>query len=50
MRFSELVKVVIKKFDGTVNFGLWQDQVKNILIQSSLHNERKGNVNHSRKS
>lgn len=30
-------------FDGRINFGLWQVQVKNTLIQSGLHKVLKGN-------
>lgn len=28
----------VEKFDGRINFGLWQVQVKDVLIQSGLHN------------
>jgi hypothetical protein len=31
------LKFGIEKFDGKMNFGLWQIQVKDILIQSGLH-------------
>ena len=27
----------MEKFDGKINFGLWQVQVKDVLIQSGLH-------------
>ncbi|KAL5996401.1 hypothetical protein ACLOJK_026479 [Asimina triloba] len=27
----------VEKFDERINFGLWQVQVKNVLIQSDLH-------------
>ncbi|KAG7968253.1 hypothetical protein I3843_08G145100 [Carya illinoinensis] len=27
----------VEKFDGRINFGLWQIQVKDVLIQSGLH-------------
>lgn len=30
-------KFEIEKFDGRINFGLWQVQVKDVLIQSGLH-------------
>ena len=32
----------IEKFDGRINFGLWQVQVKDVLIQSGLHKALKG--------
>ncbi|KAE8709065.1 hypothetical protein F3Y22_tig00110332pilonHSYRG00834 [Hibiscus syriacus] len=32
----------IEKFDGRINFGLWQVQVKDILIQSGLYKALKG--------
>ena len=35
--FSTTVKFDIEKFDGKINFGLWQIQVKDVLIQSGLH-------------
>ncbi|PHU07420.1 hypothetical protein BC332_23909 [Capsicum chinense] len=31
------IKFEIEKFDGRINFGLWQVQVKDVLIQSGLH-------------
>ena len=34
--FSSAVKFDIEKFDGRINFGLWQIQVKDVLIQSRL--------------
>ncbi|MED6202071.1 hypothetical protein PIB30_101716, partial [Stylosanthes scabra] len=34
-------EVVIGKFDGRMFFGLWQVQVKDVLIQSGLHKMRK---------
>ncbi|MED6160963.1 hypothetical protein PIB30_056273 [Stylosanthes scabra] len=34
-------EVVIRKFDGRMFFGLWQVQVKDVLIQSGLHKMRK---------
>ncbi|KAF3644555.1 hypothetical protein FXO37_21377 [Capsicum annuum] len=30
-------KFEIEKFDGRINFGLWQVQVKDVLIQSGLY-------------
>ncbi|RYQ85862.1 hypothetical protein Ahy_B10g105492 [Arachis hypogaea] len=32
--YSSAVKLEIEKFDGRINFGLWQVQVKDVLIQS----------------
>ena len=32
----------IENFDGRINFGLWQVQVKDILIQSGLYKVLKG--------
>ncbi|QHO56937.1 uncharacterized protein DS421_3g78060 [Arachis hypogaea] len=32
--YSSAVKLEIEKFDGRINFGLWQIQVKDVLIQS----------------
>ncbi|KAL5855007.1 hypothetical protein ACOSQ4_004809 [Xanthoceras sorbifolium] len=31
------LKFDVEKFDGKINFGLWQVQVKDVLIQSGLH-------------
>ncbi|MED6214617.1 hypothetical protein PIB30_104826, partial [Stylosanthes scabra] len=39
--FLSAVRFVIEKFDGRMFFGLWQVQVKEILIQSELHKMRK---------
>ena len=36
-KYSSAVKLELEKFDGNINFGLWQVQVKDILIQSGLH-------------
>ena len=33
----------VEKFDGRINFGLWQVQVKDVLIQSGLHKALMGN-------
>lgn len=41
-RFSNLARFDVEKFDGRINFGLWQVQVKDILIQSGLHKALKG--------
>ncbi|KAL5757978.1 hypothetical protein ACOSP7_020589 [Xanthoceras sorbifolium] len=35
-KFSSL-KFDVEKFDGKINFGLWQVQVKDVLIQFGLH-------------
>ncbi|KAH9671379.1 hypothetical protein KPL70_017352 [Citrus sinensis] len=37
LKFSSLVKFEIETFDGKLNFGLWQIEVKDMLIQSGLH-------------
>ncbi|KAL5745472.1 hypothetical protein ACOSP7_026618 [Xanthoceras sorbifolium] len=45
-KFSSL-KFDVEKFDGKINFGLWQVQVKDVLIQSGLHKvlkEKSGSV------
>ena len=42
LKFSSSVKFEIEKFDGRINFGLWQVQVKDVLIQSGLHKALKG--------
>ena len=31
------IKFDVEKFDGRINFGLWQVQVKDLLIKSRLH-------------
>ena len=36
------MKFDVEKFDGRINFGLWQVQVKDLLIQSGLHKALKG--------
>lgn len=41
-KFSSPVKFDVEKFDGKINFGLWQVQVKDVLIQSELHKALKG--------
>ncbi|RYR42423.1 hypothetical protein Ahy_A08g038900 [Arachis hypogaea] len=33
-----------EKFDGRINFGLWQIQVKDVLIQSGLHKALKEKI------
>ncbi|MED6212602.1 hypothetical protein PIB30_084985, partial [Stylosanthes scabra] len=35
------MKFDIEKFDGKMFFGLWQGQVKDVLILSGLHKMRK---------
>ncbi|MED6171832.1 hypothetical protein PIB30_044473 [Stylosanthes scabra] len=39
--FSSAVRFDIEKFDGRMFFGLWQVQVKDVLIQSGLYKMRK---------
>ena len=36
------MKFDVEKFDGRINFGLWQVQVKDLLIRSGLHKALKG--------
>ena len=36
------VKFEVEKFDGRINFGLWQVQVKDVLIQHGFHKALKG--------
>ncbi|KAL5824039.1 hypothetical protein ACOSQ4_021939 [Xanthoceras sorbifolium] len=46
-KFSSSLKFGVEKFDGKINFGLWQVQVKDVLIQSGLHKvfkEKSGSV------
>ncbi|KAF7802225.1 cytochrome p450 [Senna tora] len=43
-KFSSAVKFDVEKFDGRINFGLWQVQVKDVLIQSGLHKALEGKV------
>ncbi|MED6137639.1 hypothetical protein PIB30_066813 [Stylosanthes scabra] len=38
---SSVMRFDIEKFDGRMFFGLWQVQVKDVLIQSWLHKIRK---------
>ncbi|KAL5787172.1 hypothetical protein ACOSP7_004121 [Xanthoceras sorbifolium] len=42
LKFSSLVRFDVEKFDRRINFGWWQVQVKNVLIQSILHKVLKG--------
>ena len=44
--YSSAVKLEIEKFDGRINFGLWQIQVKDVLIQSGLHKALKEKYPH----
>jgi len=44
MSYSSVMKFDIEKFDGRINFGLWKVQVKDVLIQSGLHEALKGNT------
>ena len=41
-KFASPVRFDVEKFDGRINFGLWQVQVKDVLIQSGLHKALKG--------
>ncbi|PON54816.1 hypothetical protein TorRG33x02_301370 [Trema orientale] len=41
-KISIPVRADVEKFDGNINFGLWQIQVKNLLIQSGLYKVSKG--------
>ncbi|KAL9448005.1 hypothetical protein AB3S75_015475 [Citrus x aurantiifolia] len=36
-KFSNLVRIEVEKFDERINVGLWQSQVKDVLIQYGLH-------------
>jgi len=42
MAFASAIKCDIEKFDGRMNFGLCQTQVKDVLIQYGLHMVLKG--------
>ena len=37
-----MMRFDIEKFDRKINFGLWQVQVKDLLIQYGLHKALKG--------
>jgi len=37
MSYSSALKFDIEKFDGRINSDLWKVQVKDVLIQSGLH-------------
>ena len=39
---ARMMRFDIEKFDVKMNFGLWQIQVKDILIQHGLHKALKG--------
>ena len=39
-----MMKFDFEKFDGKINFGLWQIQVKDILIKYGLHKVLKGKL------
>ena len=41
---SSTMKFDFEKFDGNINFGLWQIQVKDISIQYELHKVLKGKL------
>ncbi|RYR23874.1 hypothetical protein Ahy_B02g057368 [Arachis hypogaea] len=47
--YSSAVKLEIEKFDGRINFGLWQVQVKDVLIQSGLHKALKEKISEDKK-
>ena len=38
------MKLDIKKFDRSINFGLWQVKMKAILIQNGVHKALEGKV------
>ena len=44
-KFSNPVRIEVEKFDGRINFDLWQIQVKDVLIQFGQQKESKGDVN-----
>ena len=50
-KFSNVLRFDVEKFDRNLNFGSWQVQVRNVLIQSRLHNAlmRIDSVKESRK-
>ena len=41
-KFSSAMWFDVEKFDGRINFGVWQVQVKDVLIQSGLHMALRG--------
>lgn len=43
-KFSNPIRIAFEKFDGRISFGLWQLQVKDVLIQSTLHKALKGKL------
>ena len=44
-KVSASVKYVVEKFDGKkVNFGMWQCQMRDILVQQDLHRALKGKM------
>ena len=45
-KFSNHVRIEFEMFNRRINFGLWQIQVKDVLIQSGRHKESKGDINH----
>ncbi|PON75591.1 hypothetical protein PanWU01x14_042160 [Parasponia andersonii] len=48
-KISIPVRADVEKFGGNINFGLWQIQVKNLLIQSGLHKILKGREAYKRR-
>ena len=45
IKYSTPIRADVEKFDGNINFSLWQVQVKDLLIQSGLHKVLKGRDN-----
>lgn len=43
--FISLITFDVEKFDGRINFDLWQVQVNDVLIQVGLHKTLKGRPN-----
>ncbi|KAF6150548.1 hypothetical protein GIB67_030349 [Kingdonia uniflora] len=41
-KYSNAIKLDVEKFDGNINFGLWQIHVQDILIQGGLRKALKG--------
>ncbi|KAF6149224.1 hypothetical protein GIB67_026080, partial [Kingdonia uniflora] len=41
-KYSNAIRLDVEKFDGKINFGLWQIQVQDILIQGGLRKALKG--------
>ncbi|PON99640.1 hypothetical protein TorRG33x02_044050, partial [Trema orientale] len=45
IKYSTPIRADVEKFDGNIHFGLWQVQVKDLLIQSGQHKVLKGKDN-----